>query len=272
VINLTEALTVGVGAVFETDVPENDTATIIWNVGAAVYRHRIRRCAFVGGAFGAATSDVSCGNIYATGAVSVGSIGADADGLDDTTLGEPVACDTNAPGLADFAISGGELVQKFSPNMVILIDFGETIYNSDPQRWNNISNTENSSLPNPLMADAIDTSGNFTGVYLVARSPRGTPYDYGVADTDFTQVTTTGYPLLATRDSMYAYDGRGKTTVTLAGLNNLVSCDLTMFGGESNRTNRVAAWKLLGFLNNWISTLIRLGLLSLTISYQSMGK
>jgi hypothetical protein len=102
VINLTEALTVGAGTVFETKVPDGDTATIIWNVGAAVTLGagtEFIGSAFVGGAFGAATANVSCGNIYATGAVSVGSIGA----LEDITS-EPVACDTNAEGLAGFKI------------------------------------------------------------------------------------------------------------------------------------------------------------------------
>ena len=102
VINLSEALTVGSGTVFKTVVPEGDTATIIWNVGAAVTLGagtEFLGTAFVGGAFNAATSNVSCGNIYATGVVSVGSIGALEDGTS-----EPVACDTNAEGLAGFKI------------------------------------------------------------------------------------------------------------------------------------------------------------------------
>jgi hypothetical protein len=77
VINLSEALTVGAGTVFVTNVIAPDTATIIWNVGAAVTLGagtKFIGTAFVGGAFNAATSDVSCGNIYATGAVSVGGV------------------------------------------------------------------------------------------------------------------------------------------------------------------------------------------------------
>jgi hypothetical protein len=104
VINLTEALTVGAGTVFETNVPEGDTATIIWNVGAAVTLGagtEFLGTAFVGGAFGAATSNVSCGNIYATGAVSVGSIGA----LDSN--GGIVLCNAGVNGLGGFVISGG---------------------------------------------------------------------------------------------------------------------------------------------------------------------
>jgi hypothetical protein len=131
VINLSEALTVGAGTVFVTDVPEDDTATIIWNVGAAVTLGagtEFIGTAFVGGAFGAATSNVSCGNIYATGAVSVGSIGAVADGLDDTTLGEPVACDTNAQGLSDFAIFGGE-IKETDAGFLTLIETSDNNFN-----------------------------------------------------------------------------------------------------------------------------------------------
>jgi hypothetical protein len=109
VINLTEALTVGAGTVFVTDVHKDDTATIIWNVGAAVTLGagtEFIGTAFVGGAFSAATSDVSCGNIYATGAVSVGSKGAVADGLGGTTLGAPLDCVTNASVSANFEVEG----------------------------------------------------------------------------------------------------------------------------------------------------------------------
>jgi hypothetical protein len=112
VINLTEALTVGAGTVFVTVVPKVDTATIIWNVAAAVTQGagtEFIGTAFVAGAFSAATSDVSCGNIYATGAVSVGSIGAVADGSGLTHLGDPVACDTNANGLAGIEVESGAL-------------------------------------------------------------------------------------------------------------------------------------------------------------------
>jgi hypothetical protein len=106
VINLTEALTVGAGTVFVTNVLSPDTATIIWNVGAAVTLGagtEFLGTAFVGGAFSAATSNVSCGNIYATGAVSVGSVGALIAG---TSIQE--ACDTDADGLADFEVEGGD--------------------------------------------------------------------------------------------------------------------------------------------------------------------
>jgi hypothetical protein len=77
VINLSGALTVGAGSKFVISIEEGDTATIIWNVGAAVTLGagtKFVGTVFAKGAFSAATSDVICGNIYATAAVSVGGI------------------------------------------------------------------------------------------------------------------------------------------------------------------------------------------------------
>jgi hypothetical protein len=77
VINLTGALTVGAGSKFSISLADDHTATIIWNVGAAVTLGAgtdFVGTVFAKGAFNAATSDVSCGNIYATAAVSVGGI------------------------------------------------------------------------------------------------------------------------------------------------------------------------------------------------------
>jgi hypothetical protein len=102
VINLSGALTVGAGTEFYTVVPEGDTATIIWNVGPAVTLGagtKFIGTAFVGGPFNAATSDVSCGNIYATGAVSVGRIGAlDMLASSSPITYEPRECQTKAEG------------------------------------------------------------------------------------------------------------------------------------------------------------------------------
>jgi hypothetical protein len=90
VINLSEALTVGAGTNFEIDYLDSDhTATIIWNVGAALNLGAgtsFRGTAFVHGAVNAATSSVSCGHLYATGAISIGSIGVD-------SLGDPAICE-----------------------------------------------------------------------------------------------------------------------------------------------------------------------------------
>jgi hypothetical protein len=84
VINLSEALTVGASTHFEIiGLDDTDTATIIWNVGAALTMGAdtsFRGTAFVGGAVNAATSSVSCGHLYATGAISIGSIGVDSEG------------------------------------------------------------------------------------------------------------------------------------------------------------------------------------------------
>ena len=90
VINLSEALTVGAGTHFEvTGLTAGHTASIIWNVGAALTLGAgtsFRGTAFVGGAVNAATSSVSCGHLYATGAISIGSIGVD-------SLGNPAICE-----------------------------------------------------------------------------------------------------------------------------------------------------------------------------------
>jgi hypothetical protein len=92
VINLSEALTVGASTHFEiTGLGNGDTATIIWNVGAALTMGAgtsFRGTAFVGGAINAATSSVSCGHLYATGAISIGSIGVDSTGV-------PVTCENS---------------------------------------------------------------------------------------------------------------------------------------------------------------------------------
>jgi hypothetical protein len=84
VINLSDALTVGASTHFEIiGLDETDTATIIWNVGAAFTMGAgtsFRGTAFVGGAVNAATSSVNCGHLYATGAISIGSIGVDSQG------------------------------------------------------------------------------------------------------------------------------------------------------------------------------------------------
>jgi hypothetical protein len=90
VINLSEALTVGAGTHFEvTGLTVGHTATIIWNIGAALNLGAgtsFRGTAFVDGAVNAATSSVSCGHLYATGAISIGSIGVD-------SLGDPAICE-----------------------------------------------------------------------------------------------------------------------------------------------------------------------------------
>ena len=102
VVNLTGALTVGAGTQFEVDVPKGHTATIIWNVGGAVTLGagtEFIGTAFVNGAFTAATSNVSCGNIYAIGAVSVGNIS--------SATAADSHCGAQASGLADLMVEGG---------------------------------------------------------------------------------------------------------------------------------------------------------------------
>ncbi|ABM04937.1 hypothetical protein Ping_3250 [Psychromonas ingrahamii 37] len=84
VINLSDALTVGASTNFEViGLDDTDTATIIWNVGAALTMGAgtsFRGTAFVKGAVTGGTSSVSCGHLYATAAISIGSIGVDSAG------------------------------------------------------------------------------------------------------------------------------------------------------------------------------------------------
>ncbi|ABM04935.1 hypothetical protein Ping_3248 [Psychromonas ingrahamii 37] len=77
--------------VADTSLDDTDTATIIWNVGTALTmgaRTSFRGTAFVGGPITAATSSVSCGHLYATGLISIGSIGVD-------SAGSPVTCENS---------------------------------------------------------------------------------------------------------------------------------------------------------------------------------
>jgi hypothetical protein len=93
VINL-GTLTVGASTHFEIKgLGENDTASIIWNVDTVITlgaSTSFRGTAFVGGAFSAATSTVSCGNLYAIGYISIGSIGVD-------RYGDKATCEKQNP-------------------------------------------------------------------------------------------------------------------------------------------------------------------------------
>jgi hypothetical protein len=83
VINL-GTLTVGATTHFEIKgLGVNDTASIIWNVDTVITlgaSTSFRGTAFVGGDFSAATSTVSCGNLYAGGYITIGTIGVESDG------------------------------------------------------------------------------------------------------------------------------------------------------------------------------------------------
>jgi hypothetical protein len=83
VINL-GTLTVGASTHFEIKgLGVNDTASIIWNVDTVITlgaSTSFRGTAFVGGDFSAATSTVSCGNLYAGGYITIGTIGVESDG------------------------------------------------------------------------------------------------------------------------------------------------------------------------------------------------
>jgi hypothetical protein len=99
IFNLSGAMTVGAGSEFEIINPGDNNA-VIWNIGGALTLgagSTFLGTAFVEGAVSGATASVSCGNLYATGAISIGSIGS--IGGDD--------CKVAADQLADFAIEDG---------------------------------------------------------------------------------------------------------------------------------------------------------------------
>ncbi|MFT4720050.1 MAG: hypothetical protein ACI9SB_001218 [Candidatus Azotimanducaceae bacterium] len=116
VINLTEALTIGANT--QMEVPADtchaeDTYAIIWNVGAAITlgaESTFVGTAFVDGAFSAATSDVLCGNIYASGPVSIRNIGSLSLSQSGPTTDLPpksdlpASCATNANAVDSFVV------------------------------------------------------------------------------------------------------------------------------------------------------------------------
>jgi hypothetical protein len=99
IFNLSGALTVGALSEFKIINPGDNNA-VIWNIGGALTLgagSTFLGTAFVEGAVSGATASVSCGNLYATGAISIGSIGS--VGGDD--------CKVSADQLADFVIKDG---------------------------------------------------------------------------------------------------------------------------------------------------------------------
>jgi hypothetical protein len=99
IFNLSGAMTVGAGSEFEIINAGNNNA-VIWDIGGALTLgagSTFLGTAFVEGAVSGATASVSCGNLYATGAISIGSIGS--IGGDD--------CKVSADQLTDFVIKDG---------------------------------------------------------------------------------------------------------------------------------------------------------------------
>jgi hypothetical protein len=100
IFKLSGAMTVGAGSQFEI-INAGDNNAVIWDIEGALTLgagSSFLGTAFIEGAVSGATATVSCGNLYATGAISIGSIGS--IGGDD--------CKVSADQLADFSIEGGE--------------------------------------------------------------------------------------------------------------------------------------------------------------------
>jgi hypothetical protein len=99
IFNLSGAMTVGAGSEFEI-INAGDNNAVIWNIGGALTLgagSTFLGTAFVEGAVSGATASVSCGNLYATGAISIGSIG--------SIAGDN--CKVSADQLTDFVIKDG---------------------------------------------------------------------------------------------------------------------------------------------------------------------
>jgi hypothetical protein len=74
IFNLTDALTLGAG----TKIVAPAGATVIWNIGGSLNlgaHTQFFGTAYISGSVSGATSTVSCGNLYAAGAVAIGSMG-----------------------------------------------------------------------------------------------------------------------------------------------------------------------------------------------------
>jgi hypothetical protein len=99
IFKLSGAMTVGAGSEFEI-INAGDNNAVIWDIGGALTLgagSTFLGTAFVEGAVSGATASVSCGNLYATGAISIGSIG--------SIGGEN--CKVAADQLADFVVEEG---------------------------------------------------------------------------------------------------------------------------------------------------------------------
>jgi hypothetical protein len=74
IFNLTDALTLGAG----TKIVAPAGATVIWNIGGSLNlgaHTQFFGTAYISGSVSGATSTVSCGNLYAKGALAIGSMG-----------------------------------------------------------------------------------------------------------------------------------------------------------------------------------------------------
>jgi hypothetical protein len=75
IINLSDALTLGANTLIVSN-----GHSIIWNVGSALNLGagtKFAGTAFVNGSVSGATADITCGSLYAKGAVAIGSVGKD---------------------------------------------------------------------------------------------------------------------------------------------------------------------------------------------------
>jgi hypothetical protein len=157
IFNLSGAMSVGAGSEFEI-INAGDNNAVIWNIGGALTLgagSTFLGTAFVEGAVSGATASVSCGNLYATGAISIGSIVSD-------------NCEVSADQLAAFGIGEGEFsfgnvypgaVTDDSGDLVCPVWGGQSGWiNAITAYWNNEYVTQGSSdVIHHIIFDEVNT-------------------------------------------------------------------------------------------------------------------
>lgn len=115
VINLDAALTVGANTTIEI-INAGAGAGVIWNIGGAVTLGAgtsFLGTAFVAGAISGATSEVSCGNLFSTAAIGIGSLTSTNCAATDTWAGSVDGLASNISVTADGAQNNPSGPQRF---------------------------------------------------------------------------------------------------------------------------------------------------------------
>lgn len=118
-------------------------------------------------------------------------------------------------------------------SQVVFIDFGLTDFQT-AGNWNNFAGSDSFrfqdlNTPSALLTDMIDSTGANTGIDLVYTAMNSSADSAGIGGADFNVPTTTGFPLSATRDTMFLTGGGARLTMELQGLAPNAEYDLTMF-------------------------------------------
>jgi hypothetical protein len=104
VFNLTDALTLGAGTTFNIE-GGGSNPIVIWNIGGTLNlgaHTQFFGTAYISGSVSGATSTVSCGNLYAKGALAIGSMG---QGFVDE-FGVVTICSTQSASVVNVTVEG----------------------------------------------------------------------------------------------------------------------------------------------------------------------